>query len=98
MLEFLKGYSIVKYIILVQSLLVKKKKNFKTITETGSKGSKIFLLKWGYSIKFFKKHFFLNSDKLYDGPLLEPKKNLQYYLDLIICKIYLYYLKIFFKF
>lgn len=74
-----------------------KEKNFKTITETGSKGSKIFLLKWGYSIKFFKKHF-LNSDKLYDGPLLEPKKNLQYYLDLIICKIYLYYLKIFFKF
>ena len=39
-----------------------KEKNFKTITETGSKGSKIFLLKWGYSIKFFKKHF-LNSDK-----------------------------------
>ena len=66
-----------------------KEKNFKTITETGSKGSKIFLLKWGYSIKFFKKHF-LNSDKLYDGPLLEPKKNLQYYLDLIICKIHLY--------
>ena len=74
-----------------------KEKNFKTITESGSKGSKIFLLKWGYSIKFFKKHF-LNSDKLYDGPLLEPKKNLQYYFDLIICKIHLYYLKIFFKF
>ena len=74
-----------------------REKKFNTITESGSKGSKIFLLKWGYSIKFFKKHF-LNSNKLYDGPLLEPKKNLKYYLDLIICKIHLYYLKIFFKF
>ena len=73
-----------------------KEKNFNTITETGSRGSKIFLLKWGYSIKFFKKHF-LRSDQFYNGPLLEPKKNLQYYIDLLLCKIYLYYLKFFFK-
>lgn len=73
-----------------------KEKNFSTITETGSRGSKIFLLKWGYSIKFFKKYF-LRSDQFYNGPLLEPKKNLQYYLDLLVCKIYLFYLKFFFK-
>ena len=73
-----------------------KEKNFNTATESGSKGAKIFLLKWGYSIKFFKKHF-LKSDKIYDGPLKNPKKNLTYFYDLLICKIYLFFLKIFFK-
>ena len=51
-----------------------KEKKFNTLTETGSKGSKIFLLKWGFSIKFFKKHF-LKSNKIYNSPLDEPKKD-----------------------
>ena len=73
-----------------------KEKKFNTLTETGSKGSKIFLLKWGFSIKFFKKHF-LKSNKIYNRPLDEPKKDLKYFYDLIICKIHLFFLKIFFK-
>lgn len=73
-----------------------KEKKFNTLTETGNKGSKIFLLKWGFSIKFFKKHF-LKSNKIYNRPLDEPKKDLKYFYDLIICKIHLFFLKIFFK-
>ncbi len=73
-----------------------KEKKFNTITESGSKGSKIFLIKWGISIKFFKKYF-LKSDTMYFGPLNEPTRNLKFYFDLIICKIYNFYLKLFFK-
>ena len=73
-----------------------KEKKFNTITESGSKGSKLFLLKWGFSIKFFKKHF-LKSDTKYTGPLGEPFRNFSFYLELLICKFYFFYLKLFFK-
>ena len=73
-----------------------KEKKFNTVTESGSKGSKLFLLKWGFSIKFFKKHF-LKSETKYNGPLDEPLKNFNFYFELLICKFYNYYLKIFFK-
>jgi len=73
-----------------------KEKKFNTITESGSKGSKLFLLKWGFSIKFFKKHF-LKSDTKYTGPLGEPFRNFSFYLELLICKFYVFYLKFFFK-
>ncbi len=73
-----------------------KEKKFNTITESGNKGSKLFLLKWGFSIKFFKKYF-LKSDIKYTGPLNEPMKDFGFYFDLLICKFYYYYLKIFFK-
>ena len=49
-------------------------------------GAKTFLLKWGISIKFFKKHY-LKSDLPFKGPLPEPKKNLIFYLDLVKCKL-----------
>ena len=49
-------------------------------------GAKIFLLKWGISIKFFKKHY-LRSDQPFNDLLSEPKKNLSYYIGLIKCKI-----------
>ena len=52
----------------------------------GSKSSKIFLLKWGISIKFFRKHY-LKSDTKFDGFLKNPKKNLFYYFDLFKCKL-----------
>ena len=74
-----------------------RERKFNTITESGSKGSKIFLLKWGISIKFFKKYF-LKSDTIYLEPLKGPVKNFNFFFDLIICKFYYLYLKIFFKF
>ena len=49
-------------------------------------GAKTFLLKWGISIKFFKKHY-LKSDNIFTGQLTEPNKNIFYFLDLIKCKI-----------
>ena len=73
-----------------------KEKKYHLKTESGSKGSKLFLMKWGVSIKFFKKHF-LKSDTLYNGPLSEPLRNFNYYFELMNCKLYCYYLKIFFK-
>ena len=52
--------------------------------------SKIFLLKWGITISFFKK-FILNSDTKYEGALSEPKITLKYYLQLLLTKLnYLY--------
>ena len=67
------------------------------ITESGSKGAKIFLLKWGISIKFFKKRY-LRSDEIYKSNLKEPIKNLSYYLDLFFDKLKYLYLRIFFKY
>ena len=66
-------------------------KNHPTIkTESGSRGAKIFLLKWGITIKFFKK-FILNSDTEYLGELKNPRKNINYFLQLTFCKLnYLY--------
>ena len=58
-------------------------------------GAKTFLLKWGISIKFFKKHY-LKSDQVFHGVLSEPSKNLNYYIGLIKCKI-AYYFHLIFK-
>ena len=59
-----------------------------------NKGSKTFLLKWGFSIKFFKKHY-LKTDTLFEGPLKEPKKNISFFYDLLKCKLSLIYAKTF---
>lgn len=75
----------------------KYKENKKIITETGNKGGKIFLMKWGYTIKFFRK-FYLKSDTKYEGPLEEPKKNFFYWISLIKCKIYYFYIKYIYRF
>ena len=53
-------------------------------------GAKTFLLKWGISIKFFKKYY-LKSDEKFENILEEPKKNYFYYLDLLKCKISMFY-------
>ena len=72
-----------------------KEKKFLTTTDTGSRGNKIFLKKWGISIKFFKKYY-LKSNTKYEGILSEPNKNLLYYIDLIKVKItFLYYYFVF---
>jgi len=79
------------------SIVTRKYKNHPTIrTESGSKGGKIFLLKWGVSINFFKK-FYLKSDILYEGPLKEPKKTLNYFINLFICKLNFFYIKFIYK-
>ena len=75
----------------------KYKDDKKIITESGSRGGKIFLLKWGISIRFFKK-FFLQSDTRYNGPLNEPKISLNYLLNLILNKFNYLYLKYIYKF
>jgi glycosyltransferase involved in cell wall biosynthesis len=55
-------------------------------------GAKTFLLKWGISIKFFKKYY-LRSDTVYNNVLDEPKKSLFYYIAFLKCKISFFYLK-----
>ena len=76
------------------SIVTRKYKNHPTIiTESGSKGGKIFLLKWGITIKFFKK-FYLRSDQKYDGPLNKPVKNLNFIIKLMLCKLNYIYLKL----
>ena len=67
------------------SLTTRKKKNF-----IQNKGDKTFLKKWGFSTKFFKKHY-LKSKSKYEGPLNEPKKTFNYFFDLLICKIRLFF-------
>ena len=64
------------------SIVSRKYKNHPTIkTESGSKGGKIFLLKWGITFKFFKKYY-LKSKTKYLGELQEPTKNLKFYFGL----------------
>ena len=76
------------------SIVTRKYKNHPTIiTESGSKGGKIFLLKWGITIKFFKK-FYLRSDQKYDGPLNKPVKNFDFFIKLMLCKLNYIYLKL----
>ena len=75
------------------SIVTRKYKNHPTIkTESGSRGAKIFLLKWGITISFFKK-FILNSDTKYLGELKNPKKNFNFLLQLMLCKINFLYIK-----
>ena len=60
-------------------------------------GAKTFLLKWGISIKFFKKYY-LRSSELYDGLLTEPNKSLFYYFEYLINKLKFLYHYIIHKF
>ena len=78
------------------SIVTRKYKNHPTIkTESGNKGSKIFLLKWKISIRFFKKYY-LRSDIKYISPLSEPNKNFFFYLNLLKCKLNYFYQKVFY--
>jgi len=67
------------------SVTTRKKTNFKK-----NKGDVTFLKKWGFSHKFFKKHF-LKSKTKYSGLLLEPNRSFFFYFDLLICKIKIFY-------
>ena len=80
------------------SIVTRKYKNHPTIkTESGSRGGKIFLLKWGITINFFKK-FFLKSNTKYQGELKSPKKSLEFYVQLILCKLNYLYIKYIYNF
>ena len=79
------------------SIVLRKKINqIKKNSKYGSKGSKIFLLKWGITIKFFKK-FYLQSGTKYNGPLKQPKINIYYFFEYMICKINYFYLKVLYR-
>ena len=69
----------------------------KIITESGSRGGKIFLLKWGFTIKFFKK-FIMKSESKYNGELVNPIKNLNYYYNLFLSKLNFLYVKYIYNF
>ena len=73
------------------SSLTTRKKNYLTM----NKGDITFLKKWGFTHKFFKKHY-LKSNTKFLGPLENPKKGLIFYFDYLICKIKLFYSSFFF--
>ena len=81
------------------SIVTRNYKNHPTIqTESGSKGAKIFMLKWGISINFFKR-FYLRSDTKYTGELDSPKIGIIYLINLFLCKLnYIYVRFIYNKF
>ena len=58
-----------------------------------NKGDNIFLIKWGFTIKFFKKYF-LRSKSKYNGKLTNPNKSLSFLFELFLCKIKKIYLNI----
>ena len=81
------------------SIVTRNYKKHPTIkTESGSKGAKIFMLKWGISINFFKR-FYLRSDTKYSGELDSPKIGIIYLINLFLCKLnYIYVRFIYNKF
>ena len=84
------------------SIVTRKFKDKSIKTESGSKGDKIFLKKWGFKIKFFTKYYLRGcvskNGKLhcykYDGPLNEPDKNFSYFSNLLLNKLVYIYQKI----
>jgi len=80
------------------SIVTRRYKDHPTIkTESGSRGAKIFLLKWGFSINFFKR-FILKSGTQFKGPLNDPKRGIVYLINLILCKINFFYIKYIYNF
>ena len=78
------------------SIVLRKKISKIYKKKYGSIGAKIFLLKWGVSIKFFKR-FYLRSNTKFQEKLNNPNKNFEYYLKLFICKLNYLYLRIFYR-
>jgi len=77
-------------------VLRKKISKLNNKTNYGSIGGKIFLLKWGISIKFFKK-FYLRSNTKYLGPLEDPKYNIKFLIYLMKSKLNYLYLRLFYN-
>ena len=72
--------------------------HFSSVTlrkKISNNGAKTFLLKWGITIKFFRKYY-LRTDMPFNGELKGPDKTFSYYLNLLKCKFsfaYYYFLK-----
>ena len=82
------------------SVVTRKFKDKNIKTESGSKGDKIFLKKWGIKIKFFTKFYLRGcvskngkiNCKKYDGPLQLPIRNFDYFFNFFLNKLaYVYY-------
>jgi|TARA_B110000305_G_C19338534_1_gene587832 glycosyltransferase involved in cell wall biosynthesis len=72
------------------SVTIRKNKNI-----IKNKGTQKFILKWGFSPKFFRKYYLQgNNLNKYNGFLNEPIKNNKMLLDLFINKCKFFYLKI----
>ena len=79
------------------SVVLRKKLNIiQPKKKYGSIGAKIFLLKWGITIKFFKK-FYLRSNTVYKEPLNSPNVDISYILHYLVCRLNFYYVKLLFK-
>ena len=78
------------------SIVLRKKITKISNKKYGSIGAKIFLIKWGITIKFFKKYY-LRSNTKYLSPLTEPDKNINYFFNLFIFKLNYFYIKVFKK-
>jgi glycosyltransferase involved in cell wall biosynthesis len=78
------------------SVVLRKKITKISKEKYGSIGAKIFLIKWGITIKFFKR-FYLRSNSKFQKSLTNPIKDFNYYMSLIICKLNYFYLKLFYK-
>ena len=78
------------------SIVLRKKINKISKKKYGSIGAKIFLIKWGVTISFFKK-FYLKSNTRYENRLHNPIKNTVYYLNFLKCKLNYYYVKLIYK-
>ena len=79
-----------------------RKKDKNLFTYLGSRGNKIFIQKWKISINFFE-NFYLRSglDKNknlifneYKNELNDPKKNLRYFIEIMKCRLLIFYLKL----
>ena len=60
-------------------------------------GTKIFLLKYGINPRFFRKYFLRGNNSVipFIENLSEPKKDINFYIDLVKCKLKLFFHKIF---
>ena len=66
---------------------------------TLNNGTKTFLFKYGFSPRFFRKHYLRGNISIipYIGTLTNPKTNISFYFDLIKCKLKILFYKIFNK-
>ena len=76
------------------SVTIRKKQNNTFKKNQGSLANKIFLLKWGISIKTFKKYY-LRSNYIHNEDLINPNKTFYYYMDITKDYISSLYYKVF---
>ena len=76
------------------SVTIRKKGESLFKKNQGSFANKIFLMKWGISIRTFKR-FYLRSNYLHNNPLTDPEKNLSYYFNILKDKISIFYYNLF---